>query len=120
MSLLSNLRTRLNEALEGHAAEWRPGGDPRAAPAARETGAAFVADSGPATEPAPRSPSRHAAEAWPAPVPPASREESVEGSRASLLARLRSPHALREAFVVKEILDRPVGLRPPRGRGIRG
>ena len=112
MSLLSNLRTRLNEALEGHAAEWRPGGDPRAAPTARETGAEFRPDENTSPESAPR-PKR----ATPSPPsPPATAAWPID----SLLARLRSPHALREAFVVKEILDRPVALRPPRGRGIRG
>ena len=35
---------------------------------------------------------------------------------ARLRARLRTPASLREAFVVKEILDRPVGMRRGRNR----
>ncbi len=35
---------------------------------------------------------------------------------ARLRARLRTPNSLREAFVVKEILDRPVALRRGRTR----
>ena len=120
MSPLSNLRSRLKAAFQEHSAEWRPGGMEQAAPSDREADAAFVADPGPAAASAPRPPPRHATAAWPPPTPPAPRDEASEGSRASLLARLRSPAALREAFVIKEILDRPVGLRLPRGRGLRG
>ena len=35
---------------------------------------------------------------------------------ARVRARLRAPQSLREAFVVREILDRPVGLRRGRKR----
>ena len=121
MRLLPNFRARLKEALGGRLEVWRPGGEKvEAAPSQREARAAFVADPEPAAEPAFRpSPSRYATDYWTAPASPTSRDEAAAGSRASLLARLRNPDSLREAFVVKEILDRPVGLRPPRGRGIR-
>ena len=120
MGLLPNFRARLKEALGERLEEWRPGGEAQAASSARETGAEFVADPEPAPAPAPRSPPRRAAAAaWTVPAPtPTPREKAIAGSRAALLARLRAPDALREAFVVKEILDRPVSLRPPRGRGI--
>ena len=121
MRLLPGFRARLKEAFGERLEEWRPGGKARAAPPDWQSDAAFAADSEPVTEPAPRPSSRYAeATPWTAPVAPTSRDEVVKGSRAALLARLRGPDALREAFIVKEILDRPVGLRPPRGRGIRG
>ena len=115
MRLLPNFRARLKEALGGRLEEWRPGGErAEAAPSQREVHAE------PAAEPYPRPPPRHAAAAsWTAAAPPAPGDEAAAGSRASLLARLRHPDSLREAFVVKEILDRPVGLRPPRGRDVR-
>ena len=117
MRLLPNFRARLKEALGERLDEWRPGGKAQAAPSEREASAAFIADPEPAAEPASRSRPRYEAAApWSAPAP---RDEAAAGSRAALLARLRDPDALREAFVVKEILDRPVGLRPLRGRGIR-
>lgn len=121
MRLLPNFRARLKEALGERLDEWRPGGTAPEAPLRGGPDAEFVADPEPAAEPASRSRFRHEAAApWAAPPPPAPRDEAAKGSRAALLARLRGPDALREAFVVKEILDRPVGLRPPRGRGIRG
>ena len=121
MGLLPNFRARLKEALGERLEEWRPGGERgEAAPSHREAHAAFVADPEPAAEPASRPSSRrYATDSWTAPAPPTSRDEAASGSRAALLARLRNPDSLREAFVVKEILDRPVGLRPQRGRGIR-
>ena len=120
MRLLPGFRARFKEALGERLEEWRPGGKERAAPPDWQSDAAFAADPEPVTEPAPRPSSRYAEAApWAAPAAPASRDEADAGSRAALLARLRGPHALREAFIVKEILDRPVGLRPPRGRGIQ-
>ena len=121
MRLLPNFRARLKAGLEQHADEWRPGGPAQSSPSEREAGAAFVADPELGAESTSRRPPRHAAAARPPSTPSAPRdEEAAEGSRAALLARLRSPDSLREAFVVKEILDRPVGLRPARGRGIQG
>lgn len=120
MGLLPNFRARLKEALGERLEEWRPGGKVPEEPSSTGPRAAFVADPEPAAEPAPRPSPRYAADApWTAPAAPASRDRADAGSRAALLARLRGPDALREAFVVKEILDRPVGLRPPRGRGIQ-
>ena len=115
MRLLPNFRARLKEALGGRLEEWRPGGEKvEAAPSQRE------AHAEPAAEPASRpSPNRYATDYWTAPASHTSRDEAATGSRSSLLARLRHPDSLREAFVVKEILDRPVGLRPLRGRGVR-
>ena len=121
MRLLPNFRARLKEALGERLEEWRPGGKAPEVPLRGGPGAEFVADPDRATEATARTSSRYAADApWAAPASPAPRDEAAAGSRAALLARLRGPDALREAFVVKEILDRPVGLRPPRGRGIRG
>ena len=121
MRLLPSFRARLKEAFGERLEEWRPGGKARDAPSDWRPDAAFVADPEPAAEPAPRpSPGYAGAPPWTAPAAPASRDGADAGSRAALLARLRGPDALREAFIVKEILDRPVGLRPPRGRGIRG
>ena len=121
MRPLPNFRARLKEALGERLDEWRPGGKAQGGSSDREASAAFVADPEPAAESTSRRPYGHAAAAWPPPIPSAPRdEEAAKGSRAALLARLRDPDSLREAFVVKEILDRPVGLRPARGRGIRG
>ena len=121
MRLLPNFRARLKEALGERLEEWRPGGKVPEAPLGGGSGAASVTDPEPAAAPASRpSPSRYATDPWTVPASPASRDDAAAGSRASLLARLRNPDSLREAFVVKEILDRPVGLRPPRGRGVRG
>ena len=120
MRLLPNFRARLKESLGERLEEWRPGGKAHAA-SSEQGASAFVADPEPAAEPAARSSSRrYATDYWTAPASPAPRDEAAAGSRAALLARLRGPDALREAFIVKEILDRPVGLRSPRGRGIRG
>ena len=117
MKLLPNLRARLEKAFGQHADAWRPG----------ETPPASSGDWGPDAESPPREDADREGARRPAPrasvAPPAAAATSgAPGAslHASLLARLRSPDALREAFVVKEILDRPVGLRPPRGRGIRG
>ncbi len=125
MSLLPNFRARLKEALGERLEEWRPGVPGHAEASEWDASEDFVADPEPAREPAPRPASRYSADApWAAPVSdaPTSRDAAVAapGSRAALLARLRAPDALREAFVVKEILDRPVSLRPLRGPGIRG
>ncbi len=54
-----------------------------------------------------------------APPPSPAAPPHLQASPASLLserirARLRAPDALREAFVVKEVLDRPPGLRRTR------
>ena len=77
---------------------------------------------GAAPAPAPRRPP--ADDPWPPPGaapasaprrPPAGPVGEKERRR-SLPARLRDPGVLREAFVVKEILDRPLGLRPVRDR----
>lgn len=121
MRLLPNFRARLKEAFERHLDEWRPGGErAEAAPSQREARAAFVADPEPAAEPSPLSPTRHAAaDPWAAAASRAPGDGAAAGSRVALLARLRNPDSLREAFVVKEILDLPVGLRPLRGRGVR-
>lgn len=115
MRLLPNFRARLKEALGGRLEEWRPGGErTETAPSQRDAYAE------PAAEPSPRPPPRYAAaDPWSAAAPPAPRDAAAAGSRAALLARLRHPDSLREAFVVKEILDRPVGLRPLRGRSVR-
>jgi len=119
--LLPNFRARLKEALGERLEEWHPGRKVPEAPLGGSSGASFVADPEAAAEPASRpSPSRYATDSWTAPASPTSRDEAAAGSHASLLARLRNPDSLREAFVVKEILDRPVGLRPSRGRNIRG
>ena len=122
MRLLPNFRARLEKALGERLDEWRPGGTAPDAPSDRESDAAFVADAEPAAdaEPVSRPSSRPGATDYrSAPAsPPSSRGETDAGSRAALLARLRGPDALREAFVVKEILDRPVSLRSRRGRGI--
>ena len=121
MSLRPSFRARLKEAFEQHADGWRPGGPAQSSPSEREARAAFVADPESAAESTSRRAPGQAAAARPQSTATAPRDEAAaEGSRASRLARLRSPDALREAFVVKEILDRPVGLRPLRGRGIRG
>ena len=120
MRLLPGFRARFKEALGERLEEWRPGGKVPEEPLSTGPHATFVADPEPGAEPASRPSRRYAADApWTAPAAPTSRDEVVKGSRAALLARLRGPDALREAFVVKEILDRPVGLRPPRGRGIQ-
>lgn len=121
MRLLPSFRARLKETLGERLEEWRPGGKAQAASPDWQPDATFVADPEPAAEPAARPSSRrYATDPWTAPAPPTPRDGAAAGSRAALLARLRGPDALREAFVVKEILDRPVGLRPPHGRGIRG
>ncbi|MDP6604519.1 MAG: hypothetical protein QGG17_10030 [Rhodospirillales bacterium] len=55
----------------------------------------------------------------PATERPPMRQAGLPGEMAlsaRLRARLRTPHSLREAFVVKEILDRPVGMRRGRNR----
>ena len=46
---------------------------------------------------------------WAAPSPPHAASASLLAER--VRERLRTPEALREAFVVKEILDRPLGRR---------
>ena len=63
----------------------------------------------PAPRPSPAEPVAAVAERAPEPVGEAER-------RRSLLARLRDPGAFRDAFVMKEILDRPLGLRRGRDR----
>ena len=69
---------------------------------------------------APRAPSRTMLRAHEAPPPPSpSVPPGPHASSESLLservrARLRTPDALREAFVTKELLDRPLGLRRTR------
>ena len=119
MSLLPNLRARLKGAFEEHAAEWRPGGTPHPAAAARDIGAEFLPDEEVRREAASRPAPRPAA-VRPSPAASVRSADAPTRPQAKLAARLRSPGALREAFVVKEILDRPVGLRPMRGLGVRG
>ena len=127
MGLLPNLRARLEEAFKEHAEDWRPGGAAPAHPGfdaepVREQAAAPAAAPSPSPRP---SAAPFAATSRPPAAPargnaahPVARGNAAL-SPASLAARLRSPHALREAFVVKEILDLPVGLRPLRGRRVR-
>ena len=52
-------------------------------------------------------------------APSAQRQPAISASALSerIRARLRTPDALREAFVVKEILDRPLGRRRSRNTG---
>ena len=120
MRLLPGFRSRLKEALGERLEEWRPGGKEGETPGDWRARAEFVSDTEPDPEPAPRTSARRATDSWHAPASPPARDEAARGSRAALLARLRGPDALREAFIVKEILDRPVSLRPARGRGFRG
>ena len=129
MGWLDRLREGLEEALAAEQAALREeaGTRPRPIPAddARPPSEA-------APGPAPRRPP--ADDAWPPPEaaprprrrPPAGPVAASEGGapepvgekerRRSLPARLRDPGVLREAFVVKEILDRPLGLRRGRDR----
>ena len=122
MSLLDQVRARLREAVAEYEAELRPGGAPHEPRTAQDEDADFPPDAdfapeaklapgtmrGPTVRPPPLRSALAAAE--PEPAAPGARTR-----RGALIARLRSPHALREAFVVKEILDRPVGLRRTRG-----
>ena len=130
MGWLDRLREGLEEALAAEQAALREeaGTRPRPIPAD---------DARPPSEAAPGPASRPplADDPWPpskAPPasahrrPPAGPVAASEGGapepvgekerRRSLPARLRDPGVLREAFVVKEILDRPLGLRRGRDR----
>ena len=91
---------------------WRPPATRRPAPPAVDSRA-----SGPARTPAPEAAPGHRRS--PPAVPlrrPHAPSESALSER--VRARLRTPDALREAFVVKEVLDRPLARRR-RGPGMR-
>ena len=113
MGLLDRLREGLEEALAEPVEAFRYDAGtpaPRAVPEAPErdarppagTRVRPEAGTGPAVRSAPAAPERKA---------PVARDR-----RHVLLSRLHDPGALREAFVIKEILDRPVGLRRMRDR----
>ena len=98
--------------------------------AAREPGAAQepeavhrpadMRDPGPVRSPEPsrapaRTPETHDGAPLPSPVAPPYPHASSEFLLSERVrARLRTPDALREAFVTKELLDRPLGLRRTR------
>ena len=139
MGWLDRLREGLEEALAAEQAALREeaGTRPRPIPAddARPPSEAapgpahrppLADDPWPPSEAPPASAHRRppADDPWPPPGaapasahrrPPAGPVGEKERRR-SLPARLRDPGVLREAFVVKEILDRPLGLRPVRDR----
>ena len=143
MGWLDRLREGLEEALAAEQAaaqaaalredaETRPrppGPAEEAPPPAGEAWPPSEAAPGPTRRPSP------ADDAWPppraapgsAPLAAAGRAGAASGGgapepagenerRRSLPARLRDPGVLREAFVMKEILDRPIGLRRGRER----
>ena len=121
MGWLDRLREGLEEALAAEqAAALREEAETRPRPPAPEAETPPPDDDdpwpppraaapGPAPRPSPAAPVTAPAEVAPEPVGEAER-------RRTLLARLRDPGALRDAFVVKEILDRPLGLRRGRDR----
>ena len=105
---------------------WEPEAEPEREPARAAGTAGTLRTPEPRWAPAPGtmpSPARHARHRTPAPevvpavrrsspaAPPHTRipPESLLSER--IRARLRTPDALREAFVVKEILDRPLARR---------
>lgn len=91
---------------------WRPPAARTRAPPAADSRAA-----GPIRTPAPKAVRRHQRAS-----PPTSSRRPHAPSESPLServrARLRTPDALREAFVVKEVLDRPLARRR-RGPGMR-
>ena len=91
---------------------WRPPAARRPTPPAVDSRA-----SGPARTPAPEAAPGHRRSS---PAVPLRRPHAPSESPLSerVRARLRTPDALREAFVVKEVLDRPLARRR-RGPGMR-
>ena len=90
---------------------WRP-------PAARSSAppAAYSGAPGPRPAPVPEAALQHRRSS-PAPVLPSPAAAGAPFHE-RIRIRLRTPHALREAFVVKEVLDRPLARRR-RGPGMR-
>ena len=109
---------------------WRrPGGESAPAPAERyraaESPGAVPRVAGSMRPPAPRRPTREASSAVP-PLPAAGGRVASPGlertgpRRADRLQRLRrrirNPDSLRELFLLREVIDRPIALRRPRPR----